>query len=184
MIWLKVGKILGERVPACIQKILSSCGYYNLTSLGNISQENIVEIEEQVNGYRNVIQELDCCFQDFYKNQDKFQFLPGHSSFIMTMSKHVSSYIKQRNEHGQREDHYSNHDSNFIELCMQYPGFSVIMKELINSAFHIQSTTINNVRYSDNIVFFFTYIFILCGRSCYEILQQNLPIPSIDTIRK
>lgn len=42
----------------------------------------------------------------------------------------------------------------------------------------------NHAQYSDSIRFSATYVFLLGGRSAYEFLNSNLPLPSTKTIRK
>lgn len=56
------------------------------------------------------------------------------------------------------------------------------MRELIQTALQKENSGKNITRYSDIIRYFATYIFILCGRSCYEVLNKNLPLPSIPTV--
>ena len=63
-------------------------------------------------------------------------------------------------------------------------GFSVILKELILTAIHNGNLSKNNAEYSDIIRYFSTYIYLIGGRSCYEVLSQNLPLPSRSTICK
>lgn len=36
-----------------------------------------------MNGRRSVIDELNCCFSDTYKNQTVFTFIPGHRAAIL-----------------------------------------------------------------------------------------------------
>lgn len=59
-----------------------------------------------------------------------------------------------------------------------------ILNKLIKTAEFNELKDKNHATYSDEIRYFATYIFLLCGRSCYEMLRSNLPIPSVKTICK
>lgn len=62
--------------------------------------------------------------------------------------------------------------------------FSVILTELLRTAEQNFKKSKHANQYNDIIKYFSTYIFLLCGRTCYETLHKNLPIPSTKTIRK
>lgn len=174
MCWENVEKHLKDFVPVCIKKILVSCGYNTLISLQSITVDSIARIESHVSeNCPNVIQELDCCYHDFYKTQRPFKFLPGHYDFLINFPKYID------NRSNAECDHF-----NLMKSIESHPGFSIIMKGLILTTLQNETVSKNNARYSDIIRYFATYIFTLCGRSCYEVLYQNLPLPSISTICK
>lgn len=58
-----------------------------------------------------------------------------------------------------------------------------ILKELVRSARQNSNLPPTRYRYSEEIQWFSTYVFLLCGRSAYEFLSYNLPIPSVSTTR-
>lgn len=60
--------------------------------------------------------------------------------------------------------------------------YSVILSQLIKTAERNKNKSKHANYYSDTIKYFSTYIFLLCGRTCYETLCRNLPIPSTKTI--
>lgn len=93
MIWENIEKIAGERIPSCIQKILSSCAYNSLLTLKNITQETILSIEKFVDtNRRDLIDNLSCSHAEFYRKQCKFQILPGHRDFILSLSKTIQQH--------------------------------------------------------------------------------------------
>lgn len=75
----------------------------------------------------------------------------------------------------------TNTDSNNDEVIEQY---SVILTELIKTANKNKNRSKNGYQYEDIVKYFSTYIFLLCGRTCYETLNKNLPMPSTKTICK
>lgn len=172
MIWKKIENLLGESLPICIKKVLIFSGYDTLSSLQSISPDSITRIENYMdqNG-ENIIQGLDCCYHDSYKEQKKFKFLPGHYDFLLILSKNITHYI-------------TNERTCLKQAVEHNLGLSVIMKELIYTSLRNETVDKNNAQYSDIVRNFAIYIFILCGRSCYEVLYENLPIPSISTICK
>lgn len=135
MNWDKVEKAIGETLPACIKKILSACAYETLVSLNGISLKSVESIEEHINNScQTTIQDLDCCYSDYYKNQEKFKLLPGHRDLLLALSK--------------------------LNLCdsseyQQKSKFSFIMQEMINTA--MDNAKRDDNRYSDFIRFFATY---------------------------
>lgn len=173
MFWPNVEKIVGESIPKCIQEILTACGYSNLLSLKTLSVESIAQIDKHVNvNCRDLIQNLSCSHAEYYKTQHTFQLLPGHRQLIIAMGKAI-------------DQHFENHDESEYELLTKAieknSCFSVVMKELMKTA--LRNELKNKAQYSDIVRYFATYIFILCGRSCYTVLCKNLPLPSITSIR-
>lgn len=171
MFWLKVEKIVGETIPKCVKKILVSCGYDTIISLKNISSESVIQMENHINMYaRDVIQQLDCCNHDFYKNQQIFKLLPGHRDCILSLPKLMSQEL--------------NSDGILIQAVEKHTSLSVMLRELVKTGIQNGKQAKNRAQYSDIIRYFATYIFILCGRSCYEVLYENLPLPSVKTLCK
>lgn len=173
MFWPKLEKILGESIPKCIQETLTACGYSNLLSLKNISAESIAQINDHVNVYcRDLIQNFSCSHAEFYKKQHTFQLLPGHRQLIIAMGKAI-------------DQHHKNDESEYETLTKAIEKnscFSVVMKELMKTALRNKQHVKEKAQYSDIVRYFATYIFILCGRSCYTVLCKNLPLPSITSI--
>lgn len=62
-------------------------------------------------------------------------------------------------------------------------GFSHLLNMLINNAKYNSNKDPKGYRYDECIRYFATYIYIMCGKACYETLSANLPIPKAQTIR-
>lgn len=164
MNWTKIEEIIGEPLPSCIKKILSNCAYDTFVSLKNISEESVNEIEFHINSEsRALVQELDCCHSDYYKKQDRFKLLPGHRDLIISLSK-ISLSASQR----------------MYSFLAQNSDLPCILKEMVANV--IENAERDCPRYSDTIRWFSTYIFLLSGRACYEVLSKNISLPSIKTI--
>lgn len=185
MNWAKVEIVCQESLPSCLKKILSWSGYNTILSLQAISSESISRIEKHVNSHcLGMIQQLDCCYSEFYKEREVFEFLPGHQDLLLAVSKVITDQSIQ--------DSHSGHDSNdnvkyscdLIENIQKHCDLSTIMKELMQTALRNGKVHKNHAQYSDKLRFFATYIFLLCGRSCYKVLYENLPLPSISTVCK
>lgn len=165
MIFSKLEPLIGENLPECVKKILIFCGYDTITSMKSISAQDVKDIEILVRNEssgRELIQSLNCCYSKDYREQDEFHFLPGHKSVILALPRIVHEYQHQ----------------NFI--IPSY--FSYVLRELISTAVNNRE----NLRpvYSEAIKSFATFLFLKCGRSCYEFLYKNLPLPCINTICK
>lgn len=173
--WSKVNNIIenssGQKVPKCIEEILNCCGYNHPLSWENFSCESLAEIENCMRSFnQSKIQKFDCslhgCPTAHYKDQKLFKLLPGHRTLITAIVKCVDQ----------------NHEKNSDELPLATKS-SVIMKEFIKSAIENERSANNNT-YSDVMRNFATYIFNMSGRSCYNVLYKNLPLPSIATVCK
>lgn len=80
-------------------------------------------IEKHINEYFiDIAQEFDCCHQEYYKEQTIFKFLPGHSDFLIALSRTLSTC----------ESKYESFD--FIRAVEDHPGLSLILKEMIKTA--------------------------------------------------
>lgn len=176
--WSKVNKIVeecsGERIPKCIEQILSCCGYSHPLSFENFSNESLSQIENHMRkSSQSTIKRFDCtlhgCLTAHYNDQKVFKFLPGHRIFINSMVKCI----------GQKSSL-----ENLCETIEKHSGLSVIMKEVIQGAIKNEQAPKNHAQYSDIVKNFAIYVFLLCGRSCYEVLYKNLPFPSPSTICK
>lgn len=145
------------------------CGYDSAFSLKEIKQNNVTEIEKYLSdNCMNQIRELDCRHSDHYKKQTIFKFLPGHETFILILPKHISKYEQAR-------------ESKVVELKGRY---SFILEEMIATAEANLFKHPSHARYPDSIRFFATAVFLLSGKSVYELLRANLPLPSVKTICK
>lgn len=161
MDWNKIQNLIKEPIPECIKQILSWCAYDTIASVRNINSESLFQIQRQVNSYfLPKIQELTCCYAEFYKQQSKFELLPGHRDFILTLPKYL----------------------NVPTSYTQNIAFSTILNSLIETSEQNAGKDKHQSHYDDIIRYFSTYLFLRCGRSCYELLNHNLPLPSTRTV--
>lgn len=161
MNWVKLENIIGEKVPGCVKKVLDVCGYDTLMSIFGIKDDSISQIEDIMNGqFGSTIQSFDCSHAEYYKQQTRFRFLPGHADFLRAISK--LEFPNSNNE----------------AMNESTPTLQAMVNEFQNA------TGRNRAKYSDFVRYFATYIFLKAGRSCYEFLNSNLPLPSVKTVCK
>lgn len=171
MEWIKLEGIIGHSIPLCLKKFLNICGFDTILSLRNITNNTILEIENHIQNYgKSSIQNLDCCYSEFYRSIPEFKFLPGHKAFLLEISKCLS--MKTVDRETRNENASSVFDS----------GFTLVLEKLIETAKANHVVDKNHHTFIDIIRFFATYVFLICGRSCYEVLYRNLPLPSVSTV--
>lgn len=171
--WGSFEDFIGDKIPTCIKLVLNLCGYDTFLSLSGMDQSSIVAIEECItSNFRNQILQLSCCHGEFYRSQMslqiQFKFLPGHVTLLLALSRYV-------------EEYRAIYQKKVIDLSERY---SFILNELIKTAEDNQFKSIHKSSYPDSIRFFAMYIYLLCGRNCYNMLNANLPMPSCSTICK
>lgn len=169
MNWVAFENFIGEEIPQCVKRVLIICGYDSLFSLCELKETHIETIENYITAnHMETIKAFNCCHSNYYKNVTIFRFLSGHAAIVSAIPKYVEKY---KNVHK---------SSNFDPKGR----YSFILEEMIRTAEANLFKDPNHASYSDTIRYFATYIFLLCGRSCYEMLRANLPLPSTKTIRK
>lgn len=182
--WADLENYSRNEVPICLKVLLWKCGYDTILSLKYINEESIAEIEEHVQKYKEKIlfDESDMSeYLDDYKKQNIFKFLPGHRSILLDLLQSISGMQSQNALHCHNNTNMmTNAESSNDEMTTEY---SVILNELINTARRNKNKSKNAYQYDDTVKHFSTYIFLLCGRTCYETLSKNLPMPSTKTIR-
>lgn len=161
MDWEKVERIIGESVPNCVKKVLTACGYDTFSSIRGITNESILDIEKVINdSFRATVDSFNCSHAHFYMNQTQFKFLPGHADFLRGISTYTFT-VKDPVEQSTTE-------------------YQTILQAMLDNLRH--STGKIRAKYNELIRNFATYVFLKAGRSCYEFLQSNLPLPSTKTI--
>lgn len=170
--WEVFETFIGENIPTCVKLILELCGYKTFLSLKEIKPQDIFVIQKCIttNFARDILQ-LKCCHAEYYKSEishQRFKLLPGHEALVIALPKYIEEF--------QRE-----HMKKIVDLKGKY---SFILNELLQTAEANEFQSVHQVTYSESIRYFAVYIFLICGRACYKMLQSNLPIPSIPTIRK
>lgn len=156
---------------SCLVKIFNVCGYDNVHSLKCINDKHLNELEEYVNQNRQIIQSMDCEHSNVYGAQHKFQLLPGHRAYILRWCE-----TQHQNQ--------SHADDICKESLLNNPAFSTIMVEIIRSALNNYTKSPNARRFSEVLMNFCIYLYIMASKASYELISANLPIPKAKTIRK
>lgn len=161
----------------CLKLILINSGYDNLSSLKCINQERLNELEKHIDKNREnfeaSLEVLTCDHKNRYLEQKTFQFLPGHSAVMLDW--------RQNEIQNRVQDEVQNKTKT---VNKEHPAFTRILKEIIASALTNHTKTANLHRFSEILMDFSIYLFITAGRSCYETLSANLPLPQAGTICK
>lgn len=181
-IFIDLENFCGQKVPECLKFILWKSGYDSVISIKRISEEKITKIEQHIQKKRKVIlsqlDDADDTTVIEYKKQEVFEFLPGHRDILLDLPKTINNM-----QECFRKDNLVNVlESNNVNGIMT--EYSVILDEFLKTARRNKDRSKNAHQYDDIVRYFATYIFLLCGRMCYETLNHNLPIPSTKTICK
>lgn len=169
MNWNRFENFLGEEMPRCVKIALNISGYDTITSICEINVNSVGEIEKHINknSRYELMQKIQCNHSEYYKKIKEFQFLPGHKTVILALPKYASQFQQLKSNISD----FGNGDH-----------FPFILNEMNRTAEMNQFKDANHATYSDTIRFFATYVFLLCGCSCYDMLRVNLPLPSTKTI--
>lgn len=100
-IFSTIEKFKSIKIAPCIKKILKSSAYNAASNLSTLNDQNVLAIENYINDSgRDVIQTLECCYSSVYKQQTRFQFLPGHKSTILSIPKYIDEMngAKKKNQ--------------------------------------------------------------------------------------
>lgn len=152
---------------SCLQYILIDTGYDNVASLKCINDNLINELESYVDKNReNILQRLNCKHKDAYINQNRFEFFPGHRALLLDWCQNDMKNIST------------------LTFNEKHPSFTPILKEIIDSALKNYKQSVNRHRYSEILIDFSIYLFIMAGKACYETLSANLHLPKSGTICK
>lgn len=90
--WIAIECKLNQSVPICIKRILGKCAYDSEMSLSELNEINLLRIESFAQeSLRYVIDGLNCCHSETYRNQNIFQFIPGHRAFILAIPEKLKS---------------------------------------------------------------------------------------------
>lgn len=175
--WANLEHCVGYKVPASLKYMLWKCGYDCEISVKQISEKRIEELEKFIQKNRNEILSNEGLGDDMciYKKQRIFEFLPGHKTILLDLPESIK---KMQSENTLENTFF--HD----DATDDVNKYSVILSALIKSANRNQNKPKNAFHYDDTIRYFSTYIFLMCGRTCYETLTKNLPIPSTKTVCK
>lgn len=102
---------------------------------------------------------------------EDFSFLPGHATMLLALPDLVEEYDRANKPC----------TANVNSLIDSLP-LSFLMKEMIRTATNNSAKDPKHRQFSKIIQNFATYLYMICGKTAYEILSQNLPIPVANTI--
>lgn len=159
--WNDFQSFIKHKIPEIIIDILIASGYNDSVSLSGMNQQEIEQIEVFVSDHLHALSEQ-------YSNFKPFVFLLGHKKLLITLGKKA-------------EEYKSVHEPSMKKVIdWNLSNATVLMRELIKSMQGNSNT--HRRRYSDTIKDFATYIYMLAGKSAYEVLCNNLPLPQVSTI--
>lgn len=169
----QIEKNCGEEFPKCVIRLLKECGYCTSATLHEFTQDDIAEMEKFIEiNCKDLISKLNCCNATSYKNQKVFKFLPAHRKFVLSLN---AKYQKTKNNSSASK---SSIQSNTIKQ------FSQLLQTLMGTAQQNVDKIPTQYRYDETIRYFAMYIYMICGKMCYETLSSNLPLPKASTVRK
>lgn len=138
---------------------MTLAGFNSAIALKELTPDCIEEIEKLVQINRHLFPGTT------YENIDNCKLLPGHRLVILSLAKHVNeSSVKS------------------TENTNQPLNLSVILQKLLETVQLNDNKQPKQFRYCEVIRYFSTYVYLMCGRACYETLSNNLPIPKACTI--
>lgn len=164
-------KFIGFEIPICVKSLLLFCGYDTIVSVKQITAQRIVEMQDYIRENSDDLFKNNGDVGD-YNNQIRFEFLPGHRTILLSLPQLISDM--------QANAHFAPIENDMAKAL----EYSVVFTHLLETAKTNANKSKNAYQYDDIVKHFATYIFLLCGRACYETLNKNLPIPSTKTIRK
>lgn len=153
---------MGEELPECIKHILEVSGYNTFAAMRLIQPESIHRIEWYINA--NMDRFADILVGSTYEKVNPFALNPGHSAVIESLP----TYLEGRHA----QDSNPAPDRSIFSYVLQ-----LMLETAANNAGRDAKGNLEELRY------FAIYIYLVCGRACYETLSANLPIPSANTIR-
>lgn len=140
----------------CLKLFLINSGYDSLSSLKCINSVLLVELEQYVGENRWMMENLNCSNITVYEKQDKFNFLPGHRTLLLDWCQNGLKNISSET------------------VTYKHPAFPPILRELINCALSNHMEPPNSRRFSEKLMSFAVYLYIMAGKACYETICANL----------
>lgn len=162
----ELSEFLNETIPPDIVSILDRSGYDTKTALMALDDEAIDQLEQYIRENKSVLQNTS------FQTGGIFKFKPGHRKLLLELPKRIQNMIGNTDRKANEPGNVS-HSSKF----------SYILNMLINTAKVNSDKEPKGSRYHETIRYFATYIYIMCGKACYETLSANLPLPKAQTIR-
>lgn len=181
--WKKLESFIDLLVPLNIKIFLDLSGYDSLLSLKRINEEKIdkIEIYLQNDGRTLAMLDENDKTTSVYKSQNVFNILPGHRNILLALPEFIENMFHSIDTVRELEAETATNSHNQTSNQTS-DDYTVILSKLIETANKNKNKSKNAYKYDDIVKNFSTYIFLLCGRTCYETLNKNLPIPSTKTI--
>lgn len=137
-----------------------------------MTQDHLNQLENQIGQDRTIFNSfgVDCSHITTYMNQQNFKFLPGHR---FSISSYVERMVTARATNDPNES-----------IQIDDPAFTPLLREMIRTSLNNYGKLSTNNRFTELLMNFSIYIYIMAGKSCYEVICANLPLPKAGTIRK
>lgn len=135
-----------------------------------MNEENLSLLEVHIQQNYSLVEklEIDCIHGAIYKlppdQSNEFKLLPGHKALLISW---VSS------------DEFNEHRSSDT-FNINSTALPPILREIISNALLNEEREAR--RYSELLMNFCIYLYIMAGKASYEILSQNLNLPKPGTI--
>jgi len=150
-------------------------GFDNVLSLKLITDDHIDDFEKSIDSNRNIFLDgLDCVHATLYRNQKAFKFLPAHKIILLKWPAQISSV----------EDQITSTNELNRMCAIDHPAFSPVMREMIMSALSNFNKDPKGRTFSEVLMNFSIYMYILAGKVSYETICANLLLPKAGTVRK
>lgn len=177
--WTYIESKLNQIIPECIKRVLEVSGFDSEFALEALNEENLTQSELHVHSYhKDVINNLSCCHSDTYRMQEKFQFVPGHRAFILSLPGKLQANpnaVTGPVTLGMICEQLINRSSSL-------PMLTELLKEFLRTSVKNEHKSKTQFRYSEIIQYFSIYIYMISGRNSYEIMSNNLPMPTAQTV--
>lgn len=164
-IFSSLESIIGEEIPKTVVYVLTETGFNSKIALKNIKSADVTQIESFVNSNFGIFSHA--LIGSHYENMQQFEFLPGHRTLIESFPQYIDQTRTEK-------------PTSLLNLNSNH--FSTILKLIIETAETNASRELKGHRYDKNLKYFAAYIYLMCGRACYETLSANLPLPKYGTI--
>lgn len=145
-------------------QILCECGFETRTAILKIDPAKINEIEQYVN------EDLSMLKNTSYKDVSHFKLRPGHRLFILDLPNRIN--------------HWNETNIRINRRQFNMTDFSHVLRTFIETVEENYGKEPKGFRYNETNRYFSLFIYLMCGRACYETLSANLPIPQAITISK
>lgn len=110
-----------DKICDCVQKILLECGYDTKQSLNLLDEKKVKEIENFISKHsRHFFDDIKCRHIEIYRQQDPFEFIPGHRTRLINIKEHQMD------------------DSSQTNISLNHLALTPLLKELIHAALATQ----------------------------------------------